>query len=263
MAIYGGQPPSDYYARQDARKDDKFRDIINLFLQLKQMKQGTEQQEWERGFKEKALDLDERQLQSLEDYRTRPQTYAPPEIKKTLEYMVESGLAPDITSAHRMYNERGYKPLERITAEEVARQSGRPPSETTERSDPVQTKNISYSTKVGSNIQREIDHLTKLLPTKEEWVKGEGDVPPSYVKTTGEETAEIGALEYAMSVQARLLGESQEGRLGKESLKLLTFIDSNIKNPEKLQNILMLVTERELTLEQAKKTYAEWKSDIK
>ena len=43
MAIYGGQPPSDYYARQDARKDDKFRDIINLFLQIKQANERGEE----------------------------------------------------------------------------------------------------------------------------------------------------------------------------------------------------------------------------
>ena len=43
MAIYGGQPPSDYYARQDQRKDDKFRDIINLFLTLSQNKRQKEQ----------------------------------------------------------------------------------------------------------------------------------------------------------------------------------------------------------------------------
>ena len=41
MAIIG-EMPSQYYARKDARKDDKFRDIMNLFLSIKQMNEQGE-----------------------------------------------------------------------------------------------------------------------------------------------------------------------------------------------------------------------------
>jgi len=68
MAIYGGQPPSDYYARQDARKDDKFRDIINLFLTLNQNKRQKEQFGQQQDLQERKFQQERSEWPTMKQY---------------------------------------------------------------------------------------------------------------------------------------------------------------------------------------------------
>jgi len=84
MAIYGGQPPSDYYARQDARKDDKFRDIINLFMQLNQAKEQKRQFNVGAKQEEEKMKYMGPYYESMTDYRNNP-----PKSKQTsIDYKV-------------------------------------------------------------------------------------------------------------------------------------------------------------------------------
>ena len=123
MAIYGGQPPSDYYARQDARKDDKFRDIINLFLQLKQMKTQTSQFDEEKALQERELGIKERQVESLDAYRQRPQTYAPSDLSKRIDDL-KTRFGVDDATAFQMLQQMNWKPPEVIEQESAARARG-------------------------------------------------------------------------------------------------------------------------------------------
>jgi len=111
MAIYGGQPPSDYYARQDQRKDDKFRDIINLFLEMKQLKQQQGQFEDEKSLQERELGLREQQQGYMGDYYKsltddRLSGPDPTSMMQDMTYLMETyKVGPD--EAMRMYQEKG------------------------------------------------------------------------------------------------------------------------------------------------------------
>ncbi len=88
MAIYGGQPPSDYYSRKDQNKSQKFRDIMNLFLTLKQNAEQKRQFGESNDLRSRGLDIQERQVESLEGYRNRPPD--PSALMKDLSYIQQT-----------------------------------------------------------------------------------------------------------------------------------------------------------------------------
>lgn len=105
MAIYGGMQPSEYYLRRDARKDDKFRDIINLFLTLSQNKRQKEQFGINKELQSRGLDIQERQVESLEGYRNRPPD--PSAFVKDIEHLRTMYPGASDDELFRIYQEKG------------------------------------------------------------------------------------------------------------------------------------------------------------
>lgn len=53
------QDPARYFMQQQTRRDQQIRDLLNMFMMMKQQKYGREQTMWERGQKEKEMAMKE------------------------------------------------------------------------------------------------------------------------------------------------------------------------------------------------------------
>ncbi len=122
MAIFG-ELPSQYYSRRDARKDNKFRDIINLFLQLKQSKTQREQFGISKDLQSRGLDIQEQRAEYMKPYyRGRAEEMAadpdPTARQRDIDRLISEGVVKDYAEGEEFLRKTG------IMTPEEARERG-------------------------------------------------------------------------------------------------------------------------------------------
>ena len=124
--------PASYYESEQSRREQKLQNALQLMMQLKafqerQRQAQTQEEQWgqQQELDWNKLALQQREHESLADwrkYQQQPKPPAPSDAMKTIEYLVETGVAPDRKTAWQYY--KGIKSLKQIEEEANAKAKG-------------------------------------------------------------------------------------------------------------------------------------------
>jgi len=153
---YGSQGPAQYAMRQQSRQDQQMQNMLRMMMQLRAMKQDRTQWEQGQAMKQQEFALDKEQLKSIDQHRKAQERYqqhlmepkplTPSATMKTIEYMVDRGIAPNAKAAYDMY--KGFKDPDRIRVEAQAKAEG-----TAAGKPPTQTKQTAYDKQIAKANQ--------------------------------------------------------------------------------------------------------------
>ena len=125
MNYYSMQGPAQYAQSQQSRQDQQMSNLLRMMMQMKQFKEKQRQWGENQQFKREQLEVNRKRQEATEKYYehlAKPKPPTPTAVMKTVDWMVETGIAPNRKVGYDMY--RGFKDPERIRIEAQARAEG-------------------------------------------------------------------------------------------------------------------------------------------
>jgi len=226
MSYYGANP-ANYAMQQNSRRDKQFQNILNMFMQMKMMKEQRADKKYTRGRQQEA-DLRAQQLHGPQMERQkaltkaslaqaeragRPTVQRPSAIEQKYSLLGETDLSPEQRAE---YAALGRPPRPRVTK-------------------PTRSPKHKGQVKFATSATRRIDNAVK----QKRKSLGETTFDPtdmtSIFKQTSADTPEIKALGIAGSMVSNLYGLSEERELTKEEYTTLKRINSAVASGYKFR----------------------------